>query len=112
MMGKEQDTYRAAFIYMGTCLPWTSCFTLKLKAGPGCPRETGCAGWASAATKLCSAGIAPGLSSVGHAVDLCEKCCSLSGHKANRQRKNFLRHEKICNDTDFTYLKGCGQKRE
>lgn len=33
MMGKEQDTYRAAFIYMGTCLPWT-CFTLKHKAGP------------------------------------------------------------------------------
>lgn len=89
MMGKEQDTYRAAFIYMGTCLPWT-CFTLKHKAGPRCPRETGCAGWAfTSLTKLCS----PGLSSVGHAVHLLEKQCGLSGCKANRQKKSLKRQK-------------------
>lgn len=45
MMGKEQDTYRAAFIYMGTCLPRTSVLHWSTKRGPGCPREAGCAGW-------------------------------------------------------------------
>lgn len=34
MMGKEQDTYRAAFIYMGTCLPRTSVLHWSTKRGP------------------------------------------------------------------------------
>lgn len=70
MMGKEQDTYRAAFIYMGTCLPWTSVSHWSTKRAP---EKQGVQVGASAATKLGSMGTTPGLSPVGHTVDQCEK---------------------------------------
>lgn len=52
MMGKEQDTYQAAFIYIRTCPSWNSGSQWSTKRGPSCPKKYRVQIMTAAATEL------------------------------------------------------------
>jgi len=113
-MGKEQDTYRAAFIYMGTCLPRTAVSRRSTKWGPAAPEgPRGAQAGAPAAPRLGSPGTVPARAVPGGCRrSWVRSSAACEGAEWPGREKSISGVKKGVAVQMSRYSKGCGQKGE